>query len=145
MQTHDVKPIEVGSPEYRLELDLRMKILRRPLGLTFSPDDLEKERTDVHLGAFDGATLLGCLILTPLSASTIKMRQVAVDDHLQGKGVGRALVEACELKARALGHQVIELNARDTAVPFYLRLGYERVGDPFTEVTIPHHKMRKRL
>ena len=29
------------------------------------------------------------------------------------------------------------------AVPFYLRLGYEIVGDQFEEVTIPHFKMKK--
>jgi predicted GNAT family N-acyltransferase len=37
------------------------------------------------------------------------------------------------------------LNARDTAIPFYLHLGYELVGEPFVEVGIPHRKMRKAL
>lgn len=141
----EVRPISVGTAEYRQELDLRMKILRAPLGLTFSAEDLEKEKNDHHLGAWQNGALAGCLVLTPLSATTIKMRQVAVDTALQGTGVGRALVEASERRAKELGHSLLELNARDTAVPFYLRLGYQVVGEPFTEVTIPHRKMQKRL
>jgi predicted GNAT family N-acyltransferase len=75
----------------------------------------------------------------------VKMRQVAVDPHTQGTGVGRILVEASEAKARELGYAEIELNARETAVPFYLKLGYEVVGETFGEVGLPHKKMRKSL
>ena len=37
------------------------------------------------------------------------------------------------------------LHARDTAIPFYKKLGYECVGEPFVEVTILHQAMQKRL
>jgi predicted GNAT family N-acyltransferase len=37
------------------------------------------------------------------------------------------------------------LHARDTAVPFYLNLGYACVGEPFTEVGIGHQEMEKAL
>ena len=37
------------------------------------------------------------------------------------------------------------MHARETAVPFYERLGYATVGARFEEVTIPHFKMEKRL
>jgi predicted GNAT family N-acyltransferase len=37
------------------------------------------------------------------------------------------------------------LHARATAVPFYLRLGYTVVGEPFEEVGIPHRGMEKAL
>ena len=43
------------------------------------------------------------------------------------------------------GFDKMVLSARDTAVSFYLRLGYELVGEPFEEVTIPHRKMLKLL
>lgn len=35
------------------------------------------------------------------------------------------------------------LHARDSALDFYLSLGYSIVGDPFEEVGIPHHRMEK--
>ena len=37
------------------------------------------------------------------------------------------------------------LHARQVAVPFYERLGYSIVGEPFEEVSIPHFKMEKGL
>jgi len=35
------------------------------------------------------------------------------------------------------------LNARKTAVGFYEKLGYEKIGEEFPEINIPHYKMRK--
>ena len=44
-----------------------------------------------------------------------------------------------------LGGRLLTLHARETAVAFYLRLGYRVVGEPFVEVTIPHRTMEKLL
>jgi|SRR6185312_1505480 len=145
MMKIEIKEIQHGSAEYDLEVALRDKILRKPLGLQFTEEELAKESGEIHIGAFNGSKLVGCLALRPMAKSTIKMRQVAVDESAQGMGIGRKLVAACEAKARDLGFTTIELSARDTAIPFYLKLNYEAVGDPFTEVTIPHQKMRKSL
>jgi predicted GNAT family N-acyltransferase len=37
------------------------------------------------------------------------------------------------------------LHARETAVPFYEAMAYTKIGDRFTEVTIPHWSMVKVL
>ncbi len=126
-------------------VQLRRRILRTPLGLDFAPEDLEKEVRDIHVAGFDLAHLVGCLVLTPASAEDIKMRQVAVDDGIQGKGVGTELVLYSERLARERGYRRMVLHARDTAVPFYERLKYEIEGEPFEEVTIPHRRMVKEL
>lgn len=141
----EIREITYGSAEYQLELALRTKVLREPLGLKFKPEDLAREKDDFHLGVFSGGKLLGCLILTRLSENTMKMRQVAVDPSTQGVGIGKKLVQASEEKCRELGISTLELSARDTAVSFYLGLGYEVYGEPFEEVTIPHRRMRKVL
>jgi predicted GNAT family N-acyltransferase len=73
------------------------------------------------------------------------MRQVAVDLEWQKKGVGTMLVAASEKFACQHGYDKIVLHARDLAVPFYLRLGYEVYGEPFTEVGILHSAMRKKI
>lgn len=73
------------------------------------------------------------------------MKQVAVEPSWQQKGIGKMLVEAAEDYARESGYDIIFCHARETAVPFYLKRGYEISGAPFTEVTIPHVYMEKRL
>ena len=145
METLLLRLVLHGSPEYEETVALRDEILRRPLGLRFTPEVLGAESGDMHLACYENGALVGCLILSPGDAGTIKMRQVAVAEQLQGRGVGRALVERSEEIAREHGFREMVLHARDTAVPFYERLGYERVGEQFQEVNLPHWKMRKSL
>lgn len=140
-----IRTVRHGSPEYWETIQLRRRILRTPLGLDFDPEDLEKEVRDLHIAGFDLARLVGCLVLTPENAEDIKMRQVAVDDQIQGKGIGTKLVIFSERLARDRGYKRMVLSARDTAVPFYERLKYVKEGDEFEEVTVPHWRMVKAL
>lgn len=141
-----IRPVEFGSPEYAATVELRREILRRPLGLDFTPEQLGAEGSDTHLAMFsDEGEVWACLILTPKDTVTLKMRQVAVLASLQGRGLGRKLVEASEVWARENGFRVIVLNARDTAVAFYEAQGYVVEDEPFEEVGIPHRAMRKTL
>lgn len=141
-----ILPIAFASPEYDEAVALRTEVLRKPLGLEFSVEQLSKEWADIHLAAFDGVgKIVGILLLTPLDDSRVKMRQVAVDIALQKKGVGAAMVKRSEELAREMGFKKIELHAREVAVPFYLKLDYTIVGDIFEEVGIPHFKMEKML
>ncbi len=137
--------IRHGSPEYWETVQLRRRILRTPLGLDFDAEDLAKEVRDLHIAGFELAHLVGCLVLTPQSTEAIKMRQVAVDDQIQGKGIGTQLVLHSERVARDRGYKRMVLHARTTAVPFYERLKYVIEGDEFEEVSIPHRQMVKEL
>jgi predicted GNAT family N-acyltransferase len=135
-----------GSPAYALAVALRHEVLRIPLGLAFTVDQLVSESDSHHLVALDDqGRIVGCLMLTPRAGGEVQMRQVAVKPDRQGTGLGRALALEAEAKARTLGFTRMMLHARDTAIGFYERLGYAREGDPFLEVGILHQQMAKRL
>jgi len=140
-----LKTLVHDSAEYRDAVALRSAILRQPLGLAFSADELSAEATSRHVGCFVDDRLVGCLVLTPIDATEIQMRQLAVDEEARGRGVGRMMVKYAEDLARELGFRRMVLHARETAVPFYELLKYTRVGDRFTEVTLPHWEMVKVL
>jgi ribosomal protein S18 acetylase RimI-like enzyme len=141
--------ISHGSPAYERTVVLREAVLRRPLGLAFSREELDAETTSHHLVALgdDGETVLACLVLEPRpgDGAVVKMRQVAVAPEHQRRGLGTALVAFAERFARARGYGEIVLHAREHMAAFYDRLGYERTGARFIEVTLPHVAMRKRL
>ena len=140
------RQIEFATPEYDEAVGLRYRVLRKPLGLEFTTEFLAAEWNQFHLAAYsDRGVLLAYLNLTPADENTVKMRQVAVEPDLQGKGVGKALVEFAEQFAREQGFTRIVLNARNTAVPFYLKSDYTVEGDQFVEVGIPHFRMYKNL
>lgn len=138
--------IEFATPEYDDAVRLRYEVLRKPLGLEYTPEQLAAEYDNHHLVAYaNNGQLLGYLNLTPSEGGVIKMRQVAVAPQAQGMGVGKKLVEASEVLARRLGYQTMVLHARETAVAFYEKLNYKSVGERFEEVTIPHFRMEKSL
>jgi predicted GNAT family N-acyltransferase len=140
-----VRELTWGSPEYDASVVLRSRVLRQPLGLYPGPEERPAEAKLRHLGAFDGQRLVACLMLEDKGEGRVKMRQVAVDFEHQRRGVGSQLVAFSERVAREAGFREMVLNARETAVPFYERHGYEKHGAPFVEVTVPHFAMSKTL
>ncbi len=140
-----LKLIDHGTQEYQQMIRLRMDMLRKPLGLNFQKEELEKEKEDVLIGAFEDDRILGCCLLTKVDDKTVRLRQMAVPNNLQGKGIGRALMIFAENIARDMGYRTLSMHARKTAIGFYEKLGYRTTGNEFTEVTIAHFNMEKQL
>jgi predicted GNAT family N-acyltransferase len=136
---------EFGSRIQIQSIGLRVEVLRKPLGLQFDPTDLAEEKYEIHLVAMDGSLVCGCMLLKSKEGGEMKMRQVAVIQHLQGKGIGRKMVEHAEALCREMRYNKITLHARDEALEFYLNQNYLVDGEPFTEVGIKHYKMYKQL
>lgn len=136
---------EFGSRIQIQSIGLRVEVLRKPLGMQFDPADLAAEKEEIHLVALDGSLVCGCMLLKDLGNGEMKMRQVAVISHLQGKGIGRQLVQYAEALCREKGFTIITLHAREEALKFYETQNYLADGDPFVEVGITHYKMYKRL
>lgn len=141
----EVRLISFESSEYKAALALRDKVMRRPLGLVLSEEDFEHDSEQIHIGAFSNGVLCGCLTLAPEDSEAVKMRQVAVDQDVQGQGIGRQLILFAENEAKQRLFNKIILNARETALDFYLKQGYEIAGPPLIEVRIPHRKMQKEI
>jgi predicted GNAT family N-acyltransferase len=140
-----LKIIEHGSDDYQKMVDLRYEILRKPLGLAFSEDELEKEKEDILIGAFDDEKLLACCLNTREKGNTCRLRQMAVQNNMQGKGIGATMMNFAENVARDRGFRTMSMHARKSAIGFYEKLGYRVDGDEFQEVTIPHFVMLKTL
>ena len=140
-----LKIIDHGTPEYRDMVKLREDVLRRPLGLAFSPAELEKEKENLLMAAYEDDQILGCCMLVEENPQTVRLRQMAVLNDLQGKGIGKALMTFAENLARDRGYKTITMHARKNSVGFYEKMGYKRRGDEFEEITIPHYVMEKQL
>ncbi|MBN8688657.1 MAG: GNAT family N-acetyltransferase [Chitinophagales bacterium] len=140
-----LKIIEHGSSDYQKMVNLRDMILRKPLGLDFTSAELEEEKENIMIGAFEEEDILGCCMLVEENNRIIRLRQMAVLNNLQGKGIGRAIMNFAENIARDRGYKVLSMHARKNAIGFYEKMGYKVVGEEFQEVTIPHVVMEKAL
>ncbi len=137
--------IAFDSAGYREECALRDEVLRRPLGMSLWDEDLSSEALQYHFGWFANGCLLACLIAVPLTETEVKVRQMAVSPEAQGRGIGRLLLTAMEREWAARGYREAVLHARAGALGFYQKLGYQCEGPGFTEVGIPHRRMRNGL
>lgn len=139
--------LEFGSALQRKSVELRRNVLRIPLGLDFTEDELRSESGQFHFAVWDNEKIWAVLILNPDPSQNgcIRMRQVAVDPAIQGQGIGSELVSLSERWAARQGYKIMKLHARLHAVPFYKKLEYETEGKEFMEVGIPHIAMFKTL
>jgi len=142
---HNILIIATDHPFYQQVIALRQKVLRAPLGLNIYDDDLAAEVEQLIFVFEEGQVVKGCVLMQHYDAGTFKLRQMAVDPDEQGKQIGSRLIEAAELYAIQLGKKKIMLHARQTAMPFYEKLGYTAEGETFYEVGLPHKKMLKIL
>lgn len=140
-----LKQIDHGTKEYKQMIALRYELLREPLGLNFTEEELEKEKDHILIAAFEEDEMLGCCMLKKLDNQTLQLRQMAVKGNLQGKGIGASIMSFAETISRDRGYRAIIMHARDTAIGFYEKFGYKVKGDPFIEINLPHHIMEKKI
>jgi predicted GNAT family N-acyltransferase len=139
-----IKQIDYGSPDYFETLELRTAILRTPLGKTLSTEDTDGEEKQLHFGCFSEQNLIACAVIKIFNkGSYAKLRQMAVADNAQGKGIGKKLILKIENILREQGFKKLELSARKTAQGFYEKLGYQASGGYYLEQGIEHIKMQK--
>lgn len=140
-----LKQIDYGTKEYKQMVQLRETVLRKPLGLSYSKEELEKESDDTLIACMDDDDMLGCCILSKIDEETIRLRQMAVPDKLHGKGIGASIMNFAEVLAKDKGYRCMTMHARDSAIGFYEKFGYAIKGSQFREVNLPHHIMEKKL
>ncbi|NHO65703.1 GNAT family N-acetyltransferase [Aestuariicella hydrocarbonica] len=141
-----IKEINYNSEDYKQTLILREAVLRFPLNLILTRLDVKDDARQFHFGVFIHSELAACVVVKPLPGDTVgKLRQMAVSEVFQGRGLGSRLIDFVEAILKMRGFTHMEMSARQTAVEFYRKLGYTMVGEGYTEQGIPHVKMEKRL
>ena len=134
-----------NSNEYLLAVELRREVLRYPLGLDFTQEELDAESNAHHFVLMGGTMVLATAMAIELGNGEAQVRQVAVSFANRGRGFGREIMHCAEDCMRANGSRSTIVHAREVVLEFYFKLGYMPFGEPFEEVGIPHRKMRKSL
>lgn len=144
------RDLQLKSPqtaaEWQAYYQLRWQVLRAPWQQPpgSEQDELEAQSTHLMLVAENG-DIAAVGRLHQLDATTAQVRYMAVAEAWQGQGAGARILQGLEQHAIALGLQSVLLNARETALKFYLKQGYQVVAAAATQFGISHQRMQKRL
>jgi GNAT superfamily N-acetyltransferase len=134
-------------------LDLRTKVLRKGTPSSNPSYAEDNDPSTVHLGVRDSGSVIAVSswIDRPFPLDTaavaVQLKGMAVDDALQGTGIGRLIIDAGEVHARKRRASIVWARARDAALDFYTKCGYVVVGEMFMDEAtgLPHHIVVKRL
>ena len=108
----------------------------------FDGDNLESTR---HFGLFMDDELAGVASLFKSNSDLFQekeqfqLRGMAVLEKFQKKGIGESLVKYAEENAKSRSGKLIWFNAREVAVRFYEKMGYQIIGEPFDIGDIGKH------
>lgn len=115
----------------------------------FDGDDFE---TTTHFGLFIDKNLIGVISVFKNNnvifnfENQFQIRGMAILNNFQRKGFGDELVKHSEEFVKSQFGKLIWFNARESAVPFYEKLGYTKIGEPFFIADIGiHHIMKKEI
>ncbi len=130
--------------------DLRLKVLKTSEKYIYKYQGDFDTKTK-HFGAFLDENCIGIVSvmknsLAAYSQKQIQLRGMAVAPKMQGKNVGKQLIQFIEKQYKQKNVSLIWCNAREYAVPFYKKLGFESIGDKFyIEHVCFHYKMIKNI
>lgn len=129
---------------------VRQPILRegKPIeSCQFDGDDL---KTTTHFGLFIDKNIIGVLSVFKNNnvifntENQFQIRGMAILKKFQRKGFGDELVKHSEEHVKSQFGKLIWFNARESAVPFYEKLGYIKIGEPFSIADIGIHYIMKK-
>ena len=138
--------LTVRTVDGRQSRELRRSVLRPQ----FSPeaalpgDDLPYT---IHLAAFDGSSLVSACMILPQPCEwqpgrpAWRLRSMATEPAVRRTGAGAAVVRAAAEVARDRGAELLWCRARQPAIGFYQRCGWQLHGEPFTTEYGPHRYM----
>jgi GNAT superfamily N-acetyltransferase len=132
---------------------LRVKVLRKDTPVTHCnyPEDAYEDV--VHLGVRHADIVIGtsswfrkeCPDL--VGEAALQLKGMAVDDSLQGSGIGVQIIAAGLALATERGVSIVWARARDSALGFYVRCGFTEIGPGYIDepTGMPHHNVYRRI
>lgn len=98
-----------------------------------------------HFGIVRDSVVVSCLSVFRDGKQQMQIRKFATQQALQGQGIGTLLLtEVLGILQQEGVHQVF-LDARQAAVPFYLRTGFITEGSPFIRKGLTYIRMTNQL
>lgn len=123
---------------------IREKVFVEEQGFKDEFDDIDARA--IHLVIYENdAPIANGRIYRANNADEFMIGRVAVLPEFRGRHIGHKVIMLMEEQIIEMGGKKISLSAQSHAKPFYEKLGYLAVGEPYLEDLIEHIHMEKHL
>ena len=117
------------STDFEQAFNLRWVLLRKPWNQPRGSEQDELEQESIMVIAMENGEAVGTGRVHMAADGMAQIRYMAVQEEMQGKGVGKEILRMLEQKINKQGAQKVFLNSRENAVKFYLANGYRLVKE----------------
>jgi len=138
--------VPITQEDFKAYYQLRFDVLRKPWNQPLGSEIDKDEDSSYHAFIKHDDEVLAVCRMQLNSSEIAQLRYMAVSPKMQGKGLGKIIIQFLENKSKELGAQKIILHARENAVPFYNSCGYVIVEKSYLLFDeIQHYLMEKNV
>ena len=139
------KIIQYDLPEYKETLQLRENVMRKPLGLLLSVEDVKDDNVRTHIGGYCNGVLICACSFKIIHRKIAHLYSVCVKQEFQNRGVGQQLMHFTEKYVKLHGAARLYVEGRKSAKNFYRKCGFSPCGSEYIDMNILHQDMRKDI
>lgn len=102
------------------------------------------DETGLHYGMTNGDEIVSVASVY-IDEGKARLRKFATVERFQKQGIGTAMLNHMLAEAKQNGIELFWFDARESALAFYRKFGFEAEGERFYKSEVPYFKMSKRL
>jgi len=141
-----IKEVRISSVEYSKSLKLREQVLREPLGLVITQEQIEneKKRNYYHFIAKKKKEIVSALTMK-VNPNSIQTCQIATKKEYRGNGIGKNLLEFGEKNISSLfKKKEFVVFSRLNSLHFYKKSNYEFKNHRIYLINGIEHRLLKK-
>jgi predicted GNAT family N-acyltransferase len=145
----NIESLHIETVKYRDEIaaikNIRTQVFQREQGVL---PKLEFDGLDegvIHLLAYLDNKAVGTARIRAINANRAKIERLAVLSEARKQGIGKQLMKVALKAISDQNKSSVIVHAQEYIAPLYRQLGFEIIGERFSEAGIAHVKMIKQL
>jgi predicted GNAT family N-acyltransferase len=141
-ESPELRPIR-DHQEFAEVLRVRIQVFVEEQGGPIEEEPDPWDSSARHFAAVFRGRVVGTARVYLPAHRVAKVGRVGLLPEFRRRGWGRLLMEEVLRYASALGVSEVVLDAQLAVLPFYERLGFTSIGEPFVDAGVPHVMMRR--
>ncbi len=144
-----INSLRIKTVKYQDEIvairQIRIKVFQEEQGVLIELEFDGLDEQAVHFLAYLNGKAIGTARIREIDPDTVKIERLAVLPEARKQGIARQLMKTALKVISQQNKSLVIVHAQEYIARLYQQLGFEIVGEKFSEAGIVHVKMLKQL